>query len=138
MKKRGTILVENIVFLILNLLFLSILILFLLKQGSGAIVLEEAYSKQIAMVLNSAKPEMIIKLDMDKGRKIAEEKGLDFANSVIIEKNIVYVKLTPDGGYSYAFFNDVEVSSRALKDERGRYSGMYLFTVKSKGGNLDE
>ncbi len=40
MKKRGAILVENVVFLILNLLFLSILVLFLVKQGSGATVLE--------------------------------------------------------------------------------------------------
>ncbi|HPJ86509.1 MAG TPA: hypothetical protein PLU55_00165 [Candidatus Pacearchaeota archaeon] len=137
MKKRGAILVENVVFLILNLLFLSILVLFLVKQGSGATVLEEAYSKQIAMVINSAKPGMVIRLDMDKGRKIAEEKGFDFGNSVIIENNVVYVQLTPDGRYSYAFFNNVDVSSRALKDEKGKYSGTYLFTVKPKGGNLN-
>ncbi len=135
MNKRGTILVENIVFLILNLLFLSILVLFLLRQGGGAIVLEEAYSKQIAMVIDSAKPVMIIQLDMEKARKLAESRGIDFSEAVKIDGNVVRVKLTQKSGYSYSFFNDVEVSSRAIKDSKGKYTGMYLFFVQEKGVN---
>jgi hypothetical protein len=34
--KNGELLVENVVFIILNLVFLTILILFLLRQGTGA------------------------------------------------------------------------------------------------------
>ncbi len=137
MDKRGTILVENIVFLILNLLFLSILVLFLLKQGSGAIVLEESYSKQIAMVIDSAKPVMVIQIDLEKGKKIAETRGIDFGEVVGIDGNIVRVKLTEKSGYSYCFFNDVEVSSRAIKDSKGDYTGMYLFVVNEKGANAN-
>ena len=69
MEKRGTVLVENVIFIILNLLFLSILVLFLVKQGSGAIVLEQAYSKQISILIDSAKPPMEIQLDMEKGNE---------------------------------------------------------------------
>jgi hypothetical protein len=130
MDKRGTILVENIVFLILNLLFLSILVLFLLKQGSGAIVLEESYSKQIAMILDSAKPVMAIQIDLEKGKKLAESRGINFGEAVKIEENIVRVKLTQKSGYSYSFFNDVHVSTRAIKDSNGKYTGMYLFVVE--------
>ena len=115
MNKKGTILVENIVFIIFNLLFLSILVLFLLKQGSGVIVLEQSYSKQIAMVVDSAKPVMIIKLDMEKGMKLAEDKGIDFKDAVKINGNVVRVKLTQNSGYTYSFFNDVDVSAEAVR-----------------------
>jgi hypothetical protein len=138
MKKRGTILVENIVFIILNILFLSVLVIFLIKQGSGAIVLEQAYSKQIAMLVDSAKPVMIIKLDMEKGRKLAEEKGIDFNNAVKITGNTVKVRLSERGGYTYSFFNDVRVTPFAMIDEKGKYTGMYMFTIEEKGVENDQ
>ena len=114
MKKRGKsgkILMENIIFIILNLVFLMILILFLLKQGQGAIVLEQTYAKQIALFIDSAKPGMVITLNMEKGIKLAEKEGLDFDEVVKINNNIVMVRLSPKGGYSYSFFNDVNVSA---------------------------
>jgi hypothetical protein len=138
MKKRGTILVENVVFIILNLLFLSILILFLLKQGSGAIVLEQAYSKQIAMLVDSAKPVMVIRLDMEKAKKLAESNEIDFSNAVRIKGNAVTVKLSKKGGYTYSFFNDVKVSSYASKDDKGEFTGMYVFKIEEKEGGENE
>jgi hypothetical protein len=131
--KRGTILVENIVFIILNLLFLSILVLFLMRQGNGAIVLEQTYSKQIAMVIDSARPDMIVKMDMYKGKKLAEKNGIDFNDAVKIEGNTVIVKLSKKGGYSYSFFNDVSVSPYAVKDDKEEYTGVYVFEVNEKG-----
>jgi hypothetical protein len=132
MTKRGTILVENVIFIILNLIFLSILVLFLIKQGSGAIVLEQSYSKQIAMLVDSAKPVMLMKIDMEKGKKLAEKNGIDFNDVVNINENVIIVKLSEKGGYSYAFFNDVDVSSYADRDERGEYTGMYVLTINKK------
>ena len=127
MKKKGTILVENVVFIILNLLFLSVLVLFLVNQGSGAIVLEQTYAKQIAMLVDSAQPVMLIKIDMAKGKKLAEKKGIDFNNVVSIDGNIVTVKLSEGKGYTYAFFNDVDVGHYAEVDE-----GMYILTINKK------
>lgn len=132
MKKKGTILVENIVFIILNVLFLAVLVIFLLKQGTGAIVLEQGYSKQIAMLIDSSRPGMVIKLDMEKGESLAESNSIDFNNAIKIAGNIVVVKLTSKGGYSYAFFNDVTVTASPVKDDKGKYTGMYMFTVKQK------
>lgn len=138
MKKRGTILVENIVFIILNLLFLSLLVLFLIKQGSGAIVLEQTYSKQISMLVDSAKPVMVIKLDMSKASKLAEDNNIDFNDSVKITGNEVRVKLSEKSGYSYSFFNDVHVSSYAVKDGKGKYTGLYVFIVTKKEEGKNE
>ena len=39
-KKKGEILVENIIFIVLNLVFLTILVLFLINQGNGAIFMK--------------------------------------------------------------------------------------------------
>src|SRR3989344_5603718 len=72
--ERGEILVENVLFIILNIIFISILILFLFKQSSGAGLLEQTYSKQIALMIDSAKPAMEIKLKMDNKIMIKNKK----------------------------------------------------------------
>ena len=87
----------------LNIIFVSILIFFLFKQGSGAVLLEQTYSKQIALMIDSAKPSMEIKLNMEKAQKVAEENELDFNEVVSITGNVVKVKLSQKGSYEYSF-----------------------------------
>ena len=120
--KKGNVLMENIVFIILNLIFLTILILFLLKQGGGAIILEQAYAKQIALLIDSAKPGAEIYLNMEKGKKVAEKNSVEFKDVVKINNNIVMVKLSEEGGYEYSFFNDVELDKPyPVDDETYRF-----------------
>ncbi|MEK6817667.1 MAG: hypothetical protein AABX80_02590 [Nanoarchaeota archaeon] len=133
--KRGEILVENVLFIVLNIIFISILIFFLFKQGSGAILLEQTYSKQIALMIDSAKPVMEIKLNMEKAREIAEENKMDFGEAVSITGNVVNVKLSQKGGHEYSFFNDVKVEAFPEKNEQNEYTGIYIFTInKNEGG----
>jgi hypothetical protein len=108
--KRGEILIENIIFIILNLIFLTILVLFLLRQGEGAVALEESYAKEIALLIDSAQPIMTMQLDMKDAIEVAEKNGINKKDIININRNIVTVKLTKDSGYSYSFFNDIEVS----------------------------
>jgi len=107
---------ENVVFIILNVLFLTILILFLARQGQGAIVLEQSYAKQIALLIDSAKPGMTIILDMSKAKDLAEKNGLEFKDIVKKTDNVITVRLSEKGGYSYSYFNDVNVSLYANGD----------------------
>lgn len=123
--KRGNILTENIVFIILNIIFITILFLFIFRQGEGAVILEESYSKQIALLLDSAKPGMIIKLNMDKGINLAEKNKLNVDKLVTISENVVTVKFSEKGGYSYSFFNDIDISSY-------RNGDYYYFIIKEK------
>lgn len=111
MQKRGVILVENIIFIILNILFISILLLFLFRQGSGAIVLEQNYAKNIALLVDASKPIMEIVLNMKDGFELAEKNGVDANDIVKITGNIVTVRLSEKSGYSYSFFNDVDVTA---------------------------
>lgn len=130
---RGTILIENVIFIILNVVFLSIIILFLARQSSGAYVLEESYAKQIALIADYGKPDMLVKIDLSKGMKVAENNKFNFADAVNVDGNVVHVKLRDDGGYSYSFFNDVDLGEPYPDtDENGNYNGLYVITISEK------
>lgn len=116
-KKKGNILTENLIFIILNLVFLSILILFLFTKMSGAAVLEEKYAKEIALMIDSAEPGMTINLDMEDAFKITQKEGINSKDIVKIENNIVTVKLRDNKGYSYSFFNDVKFTDNYYPNE---------------------
>ena len=122
MKKRGQILVENIIFIVLNLIFLTILILFLYSKTGGEAILEEKYSKQIALLIDSAKQGMIIQLNMEDAIEKAEENDWDKDKMVSINGNTVTVKLREKGGNFYSFFNDISVSTFPDKEE-------YIFLI---------
>ena len=82
--KKATILVENTIFTILNLAFLSILILFILNQGNQDNLLEERYAKQIAFIIDSAKPGMEIQLDMSDAQKSMINNEIPFESVVSV------------------------------------------------------
>ena len=114
--RRGTILVENIIFIILNLIFLTILILFIARQGQGVIVLEQSYAKEIALIIDSAKPGMTLRLDIKDGLELADKNGIAKKDIVKINGNVVTVKLSKDSGFSYSFFNNVEAFANFGED----------------------
>jgi hypothetical protein len=111
MNKKGTILIENVIFIVLNILFLVILILFLYRQGNGAVVLEQSYAKNIALLIDSAKPITEMKLNMDDAFALAEKNGVKPEEIVKINGNIITVRLSDKGGYDYSFFNNVNVTA---------------------------
>lgn len=125
--KRGEILIENIIFIILNVVFLTILVLFLVKQGTGVVLLEDAYAKQIALLVDSAKPGTIMELDMSKALKVTEEKGIPFKGIITRNKNYLMVKLSEKSGAEYPFFNDVDVGF--YSDEE---AGKYIITISRR------
>lgn len=127
--KRGVILVENVIFIILNSIFLAILILFLLKQGTGAVLMEQTYSKQIALLIDSAKPVTEIKINMERGLELCEKNNFDFDEAVLIKKNSVLVRFSDKGGYEYSFFNDVEVRVKPEKNKLNENTGNYLIMI---------
>jgi len=108
--RRGTILLENVIFIVLNLVYITILVLFLFRQGSEAIILEQSYAKNIALLIDSSKPIMEMKLGMEDAMNLAEKNGVKREEIVKIDGNVVTVKLSEKGGYAYSFFNNVDVS----------------------------
>jgi len=119
--KKGNILAENILFILLNLIFLIILVIFLFSKTGSAAVLEEKYAKQIALMIDSSRPLMEITLNMEDAIKKAKEEGWPENMIVNIEGNFVTVKLREKGGYSYSFFNNVEVNANFDPNFKGYY-----------------
>ena len=119
---------ESIIFIVLNLVFITILVLFLLKQGSGAVVLEESYSKQIALLIDAGKPGMIIKLDLEDGFDLARKNNLPLEEVLNCNGTAVRVKLGHDGGSDYSFFNDV--NAECYPDE---IENLCILTISHRG-----
>lgn len=112
--KRGSdILQQYVIFILLNLVFISVLLTFLYNKSSGASVLEESYAKNIALLIDASVPGMEIKLNMDEAFDLAEKKGILRDSIVKIENNSVTIKLSQKSGYTYSFFNDVDVTAYA-------------------------
>jgi len=108
--KRGSLLVENVIFIVLNLIFITILAFFIFRQGNGAIVLEQSYAKNIALLIDTAKPITEMKLNMEDAMTLAEKNGVRREEIVTKKGNVITVKLSKQGGYQYSFFNNVDVS----------------------------
>ena len=106
-QNKGQILTENVIFIVLNIIFLAILMLFVYSKSGGEAILEEKYAKQIALIIDSAKPGMEIYLNMEDAFEKANSNGWKLENVVSIQGNSVTVKLRDGKGYPYDFFNNV-------------------------------
>ena len=119
--KRGNILTENIVFILLTLIFFSIIITFIFSRSGGSALIEEELAKQTALIIDSAKPGMIIRINVEEALEKANTEKFT-KNIITIQGNVVTVKLREKGGYSYSFFNNVDAnvfpdtSSSKIKD----------------------
>ncbi len=127
-RRRGNLLTENIIFIILNLVFLTILIVFVVSRSQNPAMMEEEMAKQIALLIDSANPGTIIKINVEDA--LSKAKNNNYAqNIVFIQKNTVNVKLRDRGGYSYSFFNDVNVT--AFPDTSSSEIKNYIITINN-------
>ena len=76
--KRGEegIIYPVIIFVILNLIFISSLLIFVDKSSRGTAIYEQAYAKQIVLLINGAQAETEIILDFEKAIEIAEKNEI--------------------------------------------------------------
>lgn len=120
-----------VIFVILNLMFFSLLIYFVWSSSGGVTVLEQAYAKQIVLAIDSAKPGMEISIDMDDAFDFANKEGYDFSKvlSVDNESNVVYVRFHDRRGYGYKFFTDYEVNVFPDQTKEGELNGRYIIVV---------
>lgn len=115
-RRADSSLMDSVIFIVLNLAFAVGIILFLSKAGSGILIYEQAYAKQIALILDDARENTTLVLNIKEGVEIAKKNG-KFDNLVSInDKNEVIVSLSKKGGYRYKFFSDLEVTTKLEGD----------------------
>ncbi len=126
-KRGANIITENIIFIVLNLIFLTIIVLFVFSRMGSAAVLEEKYAKQIALMIDGAESEMIIATKMLDAAAKASREGQPLEDVITINGNVVNVKINPKGsGYSYSFFSQNDVTARYLN------RGVYTLVIKNE------
>ncbi len=110
MNKRGeSIVLKEVIFLILNVFFFGIFFFFVVNASSGALVLEQYYAKEIALVLNNAEPGTKIELNISDAYSLATKNDIPLEKMILIKDNKVVVQLSNSYTYSHTFFNDVNV-----------------------------
>ncbi|MFB6246554.1 MAG: hypothetical protein ABEI74_03120 [Candidatus Pacearchaeota archaeon] len=135
--RKAGVLIQNVIFIVLNLIFISMLMMFLWQQSGSEALIEETYSKKIALTVDSAKPVMEIKINMQDALETSRENGFDFSKVVNVQGNTVSVKLSEKGGHEYNFFNDVSVNAYPERGEENEYTGNYIIVINepdSQGG----
>ncbi len=106
MNRKGNILEGNVIYIILVVLFFTILFSFLYREGSNESVLEEKAAKRIALAIDAMKPGSQVTLNLED---VLEKKQGNVGNPISIVGNSVKVKLRTDQeGYEYSFFNNVK------------------------------
>jgi len=117
-KKGDAPIIETVIFITLNVAFFVLFLVFIFRSAAGAVVYEQAYAKQIALLLDGAKPGMAIVVNFEPGIRIADKnkQNLDEAVKINNETNSVIVSLLPGkGGVSYQFFSDYNIQTRLDK-----------------------
>jgi hypothetical protein len=85
-------------------------------KSSSLSISEEKYSKEVALLIDAAKSQTVIELEMSDLISKARDSGY---NGPIIQKtgqNTVLVKLSEKGGYSYSYFNSLDVNIYPSED----------------------
>ncbi len=123
--KKGELL-NVVIFIVLTLLYLAMMFYWVSSKGKGAVLLEQAYAKNIALLIDASQPKMEMKLNMEKAFDLAKKEKLDFDKKefdqmVTINDNAVTVKLSKNGGYTYYFFNDITLVSYPLPETKEYY-----------------
>jgi len=109
-KKKGNsdILGPTVIFIILNLLFFSMLLYFVYKQSTGAVVYEELYAKKIALLVDNARCNTDIIFDVSNFSDVLEKNNYELSRvfSLNSETSEVIVRVSEKGGYAQKYFSN--------------------------------
>ena len=110
---------ENIVFLILILIFVGALFIHVSRAGSQAALYEQVYAKKIALLIDKAKPGMDIELELFDAFRLARKNK--FQGTIVTIDNAlqkVNVRLYDAQGYDFYYVNDVAVAWNVDTEQR--------------------
>jgi len=113
MEKRGAVNIgmDVIIYLIIVTSVFLIMLWFVNSYSNGSAFYEDFYSKEIANIINNAKPGMEFKIDITPVAVIAAKNGKPVKDTVYVNNvnNEVIVSSRLNSGTSFNFFNDVDV-----------------------------
>jgi len=116
----GDIMMDNVIYLILLIIFFAGMFTFVNSKTGGASFWEDYYAKEITRVVDSSMPGDIIYLDVQKATEIAQGNKITNFEDMFKFNNLeneVCVKLSRGRASCFNYFNDVSVTF----DDSGRF-----------------
>jgi len=114
-KKRGGLAFPIIIFLVLNIAFFTIMMLFVQRVSSNALIYEEAYAKKIGLLLNRAESGMEFRINVTDLALVAKKNGLTDQEvkklliNIDTEKGTVTIKAKKEGSFVFPYFSEIEL-----------------------------
>jgi hypothetical protein len=103
-KNKKGILMGNVIFIILNIVFFALLFYFVMDNVSGTGMKQKVLAKEIASFIDAAEPGTVIELDISAYKSIADNNKIkDF---IQIGDGQVKVVLRAGNGYTASYFSD--------------------------------
>lgn len=116
-KRSQDILAGNTIFIILTIIFVSLLLLFLARLGTGADIIEKISVRQIALTIDSMKPGTEAVLYLPRLFNLAKENGvLNEVLSVDYETGKLAVHAASGTGNSFYFLNKLKIGSVEINE----------------------
>lgn len=112
-KATGDVLSGNIIYFILVVLFTIGIFMIILQNKNNTAQWEEMYAKELALLLNQARPGDKYTVDIQKASEIAVKNGIGNPGYIIkfdSQAKTVAVSLKPIGGTTFSYFNNVVVT----------------------------
>ena len=127
-KKARADLAEEIIFIILNVVFIFMLIFFVLRMSNSTAITEEIYAKKIALTIDSMMPGTEVNISLSK--VIESAKRNKYSGNIIepgdfTNNNLITIKAVDGGGYSFYYFSALNDLSFSLNLKEG------VLTIKS-------
>ena len=121
---------ENIIFIVLTIIFFVAIIIFILKSASGAGVIEEVEAKRIALIIDNMEKDMEVNISIEDLVKVADKNKFE---GVLVERDkenkLIIVRAFSKGGYK-AHYNslvlDEELAHSIFVDRKNK-----VVTIKS-------
>lgn len=124
-RKAVTQVLEVVLFIILNLIFIASLIVFVNRAGSSSAVLEQAYTKELAIAIDMAKPGTIISVNIEE---LAKKTGNSEKSNLINFRN----SRISVGKYKYSVFTGYDIEVCAVKDSGINQARVYVHKNKEE------
>jgi len=115
--KRGNILVSDVIFLVLALVFISILLGFIVRERSNVKTLEEQSAKELALMIDAMPVGMQATIPL---QVLLAKKDVNYVGDVVVidgAQHFVRVQLSEKSGFSYGYFNGADVHG-AMRGEQ--------------------
>ena len=142
----GDILQDNVIYLILLVIFVGGMLYFLFQQQEGAAVWEDYYTKEIVKLIDFSNAGDKICIDVHKATKIAKKNGVSSDSEIFQIDNVenkACTKLSSGRRTCYSYFNDIDIVNFNLTlaggvNDNGDDVNIYCFELAERTGEKDE